>query len=369
MKLKEVNQAYHFDKQRLKTWLINNDIIPKDFNEDIYTIECDTELIMKIDQEKYTITHTPIRAKFRKVDDYTPPHLIPMTFTVLNIDNFVVLDTETTGLYKDDEVIELSIIDKLGNELYHSLFKPEKKVGKAALRVTGLDNPLLANEPLFKDEWSKIKKAIGHHRILGHNITYDERITLATAKRYGIDEMEVRKLFDNKIDSRDIARKYLKSRSYKLSYLCKKLGINEKQKHRATYDCLQTLEMLRALETRLLNSDYSKDIIVYDEDRIRSEQAMEKDVEKAIIYGYKAHKSIEDLSIFYGVSRKDITTLIITAYQKGECSIYVNPQTEEKVLFILRSMKEPDVETMIQKCQKYAKDYEVRLILAKKGIV
>jgi DNA polymerase III epsilon subunit-like protein len=37
--------------------------------------------------------------------------------------DFVVLDTETTGLDKRAEIVELSIIDKHGNTLFDSLIK------------------------------------------------------------------------------------------------------------------------------------------------------------------------------------------------------------------------------------------------------
>jgi DNA polymerase III epsilon subunit-like protein len=365
MTLKELNKNYHFEKSKLRQWLIDEKIIDKTDESDIYDLEVDEDLANKIKEHVYAIKDTKVRRKFQGIDEYVAPKMIPMPFRILNIDNFVVLDTETTGLYKDDEVIELSVIDERGRELYHSLFKPEKKMGEAALRVTGLDNPMLENEPLFKDEWPKIKKAVGKKKILGHNIGYDYRITLATAKRYGINENEVKALFRDYIDSKEIAKKYLRSRSYKLAYLCKKLGITESQKHRATYDCLQTLQMLRRLERKLLNEGATKDTDVYDERLEEQEEVLMEAIKEAVVAGYKANKSIEDLSIFYGLSLEETTDLIIEAAKKQGFVLRVDRDQEEAVLFIVRSYQNLPFEKLVKKVKKYANEQELKLILAK----
>lgn len=368
MKLKEVNQEYHFEKAKLKQWLIDQGLIEPHDHRDIYQLECDTEMIQMIDDDQYAIRHTVVRKKFQTIDDYQAPAMIPMDFRILNIHNFVILDTETTGLYKDDEVIELSIIDTLGRELYHSLFCPTKKMGEAAIRVTGLDYAMLKEEPLFKDEWPKIKKAIGSHIILGHNIAYDYRVTLSTAKRYGIAETEVKDLFRDMIDSKALVAHYYQSRSYKLAYLCKKFGITESQKHRATYDCLQTLQMLRALEHKLVNEGYQAAGDTYDLALIQKEKKQMEALKEAALYGYKAGKSIEDLSVFYSLSEDEVTSLVIDAYHQGLCEIRIDTQKEENVLFIARSIPDLTFDQLAKKAKKYASENEIRLIMAKEHL-
>lgn len=368
MTLKEINEDYHFDKARLRQWLIEQGFVEAQDHKDIYTIECDEEMRQMIEDNQHVIRHTVVRKKFNTIDEYKAPDMIPMEFRILNLHDFVILDTETTGLYKDDEVIELSIIDTLGRELYHSLFKPQKKMGKAAIRVTGLDYEILKDEPSFQEEWPKIKKVIGQKKICGHNITYDERIMCASARRYGINEQEVKILFRDKIDSAQVVAHYYKSRSYKLSYLCKKFGIVEPQKHRATYDCLQTLQLLRALEHKLVNEGASVHCNSYDPSQLEEEERRMEALKQAALYGYKAGKSIEDLSIFYGLSEDEITTLIIEAYHQGNCEITVSKQVEENVLFILKSLPEPTLDAMLKKAQKYATKNEIRLIMAKENL-
>lgn len=361
--LREINQEYHFEKERLKQWLINKEI---DTPEDIYDLVCDQSLEAFIKNEEYVIRHIPIRKKYQLVDEYEAPKLIPMPFEILNLHDCVILDTETTGLYKDDEVVELSILDMLGHELYHSLFKPQKKMGKAAIRVTGLDHEQLRHEPLFKDEWRKIKKAIGKKRIIGHNVSFDYRIILATALRYGIEESEVKRLFYNMIDSKEIAKKYIQTSSYKLEDLCRLFHINDPQKHRATYDCLMTLQMLRALENELINKGITKESLLYDPIVIKKEKERMNNRNKAILYSYKAEKSITDISLFFGVSCDEIVNLIIEEYKKEAFPLPIDKEVEDKVIFLTRGKK--TLEECLLATSKYVPSYLVKLVVLKRGL-
>lgn len=55
----------------------------------------------------------------------------------LNETIFCILDTETTGINNDDEVVKLAVINMLGYELYHSCFELEKEAHWAAAKKPG----------------------------------------------------------------------------------------------------------------------------------------------------------------------------------------------------------------------------------------
>ena len=57
-----------------------------------------------------------------------PDDLILSEYPLLDIDNFIVIDTETTGMTADDEVIELAVVDMDGTVLYDSTFCPVTEV-------------------------------------------------------------------------------------------------------------------------------------------------------------------------------------------------------------------------------------------------
>lgn len=184
-----------------------------------------------------------------KEEEYRMPALEPVIFKKLRLKDFVIIDTETTGLLEDDEIVEFSAMDSNGRELYHSMFRPEKQIHWSAAKVTGISNKMLADAPLFWQEWDTIKKCMEGRIVIAHNTSFDYRLTRQTAMRYGLDVREVDRMFKGCLDSMEIAKRHIRSKSYKLSTLCRKLGIEDEQKHRAASDCLMVLKLLRKIES------------------------------------------------------------------------------------------------------------------------
>ena len=172
-------------------------------------------------------------------------------YPLLGIDNFVVIDTETTGMAAHDEVIELAIVNMDGTVLYDSTFCPTAEVNPCASAVNHLTNEYLCNSPKFADEWNKIKRLIGNKKILAHNGNFDKRIIKQTLEKYNLVSKEADSLFENSYDSVNIARKHIDSQSYSLENLAHFLGIERAESHRAADDCIMTLEVLGKME-RLL---------------------------------------------------------------------------------------------------------------------
>ena len=65
--------------------------------------------------------------------------------------NFVVLDTETTGLGSLDRVVEISCIDRDGNVLLDSLVNPGIAIPVASTAIHGISDADVADKPsLFR---------------------------------------------------------------------------------------------------------------------------------------------------------------------------------------------------------------------------
>lgn len=78
-------------------------------------------------------------------------------YRYLGISDFVILDTETTGMCREDEVIELAVLDMDGCVLYHGYFDPDTDMNPFAQRVHGIRKESLAGKPKFPEEWEKKK--------------------------------------------------------------------------------------------------------------------------------------------------------------------------------------------------------------------
>ena len=165
------------------------------------------------------------------------------------IKHFIVLDTETTGLGNLDEIIELGIIDNNGNTLYESTFNTNNIITEEAQKVNHITYEELSSSPLFCDEWEKIKNIIGNNIVVGHNISFDQRLLSQTLYKYHLEDFKFRKT----IDTYTMAKKKLKNgrlnmniKSYSLNNLAKLFDLKEEE-HRAVSDCLLTLELLNKL--------------------------------------------------------------------------------------------------------------------------
>lgn len=104
-------------------------------------------------------------------------------YTKKIIDDYCVLDTETTGLSAYyDEVIEIGILRVRGNhivEQYSQLIKPEYEIDSFITALTGITNEMVAGMPSISDVKEDVLAFLGDDVILGHNTSFDIRFLSA----------------------------------------------------------------------------------------------------------------------------------------------------------------------------------------------
>ena len=154
---------------------------------------------------------------------------------------YLTAATETTGMSKKDEIVEMGIIDLKGNILYESTFRPQTKMNPFATKVNHITDESLMDSPLFADEWEKILSIINGNVILGHNVSFDVRLMKQTAERYSLTGAHFKV-----IDTIDMMKKKITRPSYSIEKLAAEFGLGNEE-HRAASDCLMTLEILRKL--------------------------------------------------------------------------------------------------------------------------
>lgn len=155
---------------------------------------------------------------------------------------YLILDTETTGMSKNDEIVEMGIIDMKENVLYESTFRPQTKMNPFASRVNHITDESLKDAPLFADEWDRILSIINGNVILGHNIKFDVRLMKQTAARYNLTGARFKA-----VDTVAMMKRKIQRPSYSIDKLAQEFGLGNEE-HRAASDCLMTLEILRKLD-------------------------------------------------------------------------------------------------------------------------
>jgi DNA polymerase III epsilon subunit-like protein len=88
-------------------------------------------------------------------------------------DDFVIMDTETTGLYSGDEIVQLAVIDKTGAVLLDSLLRPTQPIPRIASSIHGITDAMVEGAPTFEELYNYLLLAIGGKRVAIYNATFD----------------------------------------------------------------------------------------------------------------------------------------------------------------------------------------------------
>ena len=106
-----------------------------------------------------------------------------------------VIDTETTGLDRDeDEILQLSIVDESGCTVYNSLFRPERHTSwEEAEKINHITPEIVANAPTFKEMLPIINEIFSFcGTVIGYNTGFD----LAFLEKAGVEFREDTKVID-----------------------------------------------------------------------------------------------------------------------------------------------------------------------------
>lgn len=86
----------------------------------------------------------------------------------LSDDNWVILDTETTGL-GDAEIVEIAVINSKKETLLNTLVRPSIPVPDSAIAIHGITNEMVADAPRFPEIYPKLTETLEGQRILIYN--------------------------------------------------------------------------------------------------------------------------------------------------------------------------------------------------------
>lgn len=98
--------------------------------------------------------------------------------------NFYVLDTETTGFGKADEIVQIGIIDKHGETVLNTLVKPTIPVPLGAYEVHGIRDEMLQDAPTFADVYALLSMKIAGSHVVAYNMDFDWRMVQQNCTLY-----------------------------------------------------------------------------------------------------------------------------------------------------------------------------------------
>ena len=179
-------------------------------------------------------------------DEYE--QLLASMFNPATRDDYIVLDTETTGVGNDARIIEISMIDMNGNLVFSSLINPMQPINEKITEITGITNEELSGKPSFVFFSEEIMAALKGKHVICWNARFDqERVEYefsALRKRPDCSWHCAMKLYH-------VLKLNGSGRWPKLSAAMEAEGIPSIQSHRSLGDCHDTLHVLQHLSSSM----------------------------------------------------------------------------------------------------------------------
>ncbi len=96
------------------------------------------------------------------------------------------LDSETTGLADNDQVIQIGVVDMGGNVLIDEMVKPTVPIHPKAVATHGITTEMLANCPPFSEIWPRLAPMIEGRHVIMYNAPFDTGKIRHTAAVQGV---------------------------------------------------------------------------------------------------------------------------------------------------------------------------------------
>ena len=147
----------------------------------------------------------------------------------------VVLDTETTGLDpgQGHRVIEIGCIElrnrRLTERQFHVYLRPERAIDEGAIRVHGLTNEFLADQPRFAEIAEQFLEFVRGAELIIHNAPFDLGFLNHELQRCGRGQSTLEQLCTVE-DTLLLARQRHPGQRNNLDALCKRYGVDNSQR-------------------------------------------------------------------------------------------------------------------------------------------
>jgi len=159
----------------------------------------------------------------------------------------IMLDTETTGLspLNGDRMVEIGAIEVLNRKVlsgdkhvFHKYINPERNIPAEVVRIHGIDNAKVKNEPTFKEIAQDFLDFIKGATLVIHNASFDLGFIMNELRLNGFENIQDIPV----IDTLAFARKKHPNQRNNLDALCDRYDIE--RGHRELHGALLDSELL-----------------------------------------------------------------------------------------------------------------------------
>ena len=173
---------------------------------------------------------------------------------VATANDYLILDTETTGLTYPSEIIEINIIDAHATGLLYTRLKPKYAIPPQATDVHGIDDKAVSLSPLWPDVVAQVANVLSGRDVIVYNADYDRTLLEWTDSIWGHPERNWLRLCNWYCLMKSYAEYWGEYDSYhddprwqRLHSALHQQGLDANQPHSAVGDTLSTLALLKHL--------------------------------------------------------------------------------------------------------------------------
>jgi len=104
--------------------------------------------------------------------------------------NWVVLDTETTGLGDNAQIVDLAIVAADGRVIFNQLIKPTIPIENGAAQACGISDDMVADALSWKEVQPMVFEMIRGFNVVTYGATFDRRIFHQSDRGNGLPETD-----------------------------------------------------------------------------------------------------------------------------------------------------------------------------------
>lgn len=172
----------------------------------------------------------------------------------------ILLDTETTGLGDNAEIIELALIDSQGNTLINTRLQPVGEIEPEAAAIHGITDDMVRDAPAISEFIPELMQHLEGRQVVIYNADFDTRMILQSAAKYGMASEELAAALDRSCRNclmelyaryyGEWSDQYGRYKWQSLENAALQCGIEHKNAHNALADTRTSLALLTHLASR-----------------------------------------------------------------------------------------------------------------------
>ena len=166
-----------------------------------------------------------------------------------NKNDYLILDTETTGLDQDAEIVEVAVCDLNGAVIFESLAKPLHPIPDDVIEIHGITNEMVSDAPSWPDVWNRIQPLLSNKIILIYNAAFDTRMIYNNRHRHDLPKhgLKTECIMQNYAKYQGNYSHYHKNFTWISLHDATEDWSIDTQSHRAASDCIASPELIKCI--------------------------------------------------------------------------------------------------------------------------